>query len=702
VGPQMLKKHLHKPGTLPISALIMLISLVFTIIFDIPVARQVIGFIFVTIIPGFAIVRLMKLEVGKIEMMLFSVGISLAFWMISTFFMNLILPYLGFVAPLSLDPILVLAVGIVVILVISEWRSSLNLDLPDGYLRLALYGALLAIPVILTLTGVYLVRTPPHNHNLILLIMLVAISVLVVLTLLAKRIFRYEVYPFLLLVIATCLMMHISLFSSYLQGGDIFGEYSVFRITALSGHWDLTLVSRLSAMLSITTLPTTYYNVLNLEPVWIFKIVYPLIFALVPLGLYQLYKSKMSIEVSFLAAFLFISNLTFFTEIAQLARQMIGELFYVLLFLTLFTKSLKGSERWVLFFVFGVGLVVSHYAMTLIFLAFLVVTWLIGVVRKSYSKTTLSLVILLGILTFAWYIYTSQGSTFNDLLGTVNYVRASFTSDFFEPASRSGQVLQAVGVAGIGTSWHIVGRYLYYIIEGLIITGFIISLLRERFSFFDDDRNVLIFLSLSLLAACIILPNFSTTFNASRFFQVALFFLAPLCILGGLGIMQFLSRRKIKPKILVSFLAVFLLVPFFLFQTGFVYEVTHEESYSLPLSSYRFDPLFMLNFGVITEAEFSSGTWLSKYADLSGTVYADVYSATIFISTNVQIPSSVFLDTSIPNGSYVYLREYNVADEIVFSSYGQSVVLNLTQMTPSLSDINLIYSSGSCEIYRNP
>jgi uncharacterized membrane protein len=145
-----------------------------------------------------------------------------------------------------------------------------------------------------------------------------------------------------------------------------------------------------------------------------------------------------------------------------------------------------------------------------------------------------------------------------------------------------------------------------------------------------------------------------------------------------------------------------LLIPFFLFQTGFVYEVTNEESYSLPLSAYRIDPLIIANLGIITETEVSGGAWLSKYASPIDTVYADISSASIFIYTSVQIAGSVFLGTPFPSGSYVYLREYNIAKETVFYDYGQTVAFNLTQTVPSLNDSNLIYSSGSCEIYRIP
>ena len=417
----------------------------------------------------------------------------------------------------------------------------------------------------------------------------------------------------------------------------------------------------------------------------------------------------MSAEISFLASFFFVSNVVFFTVLAELARQIIGEVFFVLLFITLFSRNITGVRKWFLFLVFSFGLVVSHYALAYIFLGFIALTWLVSRFRKGIVKINLSLVVLFGILVFVWYIYTSQASTFNDLLSNVNYVGKGFASDFFNAQSRSGEVLQAVGFSGISTVWHSVGRGIYYVTEGLIILGFAFMLLKDRFSFFKEDYNVLIFLNLALLSACIVLPNFSNTFNASRFYHVTLFFLAPLCILGGLNLLKFLGRlnipkyflrNRINEKTLLSLLLFCILIPFFLFQTGFVYEVTNEESYTLSLGSYRLSALSQANLGLLTDAEVQSGNWLSQNAGFYKIVYADISSLNIF--TYTQLNRAVFAISPVyfSSGSYVYLREYNVEDGIVFTDSGQYTSLSLNQIVPSLNnDANLIYSTGSCEIF---
>ena len=690
-----------KPSSLALSALALQVSFLVAFLADIPVARQMIGFIFLTWMPGYSIVRVLRLKLGKVETVLFSMGLSLAFLMIFAFLTNLIFPAIGITNPLSSIPMLVIVNMLTPVLVITEWRTPANVDLPLPSIRFLLYGILLSLPIIFTLAGIFLVRIPPHTNNVLLLIMMATVSVLVGLPLILGKSFPRKFFPLLLLSISISLLLHTSLFSSSLQGGDIFGEYAVFKLTLADMFWDPAAMGRVSAMLSVTVLPTIYSLLLNLDPTWVFKIVYPLIFAFVPLSLYQMFKSRMGIKVSFFSVFFFISNLVFFTELPQLARQMIGELFFALLFLTLFHKDVKGSRRWLLLFLFGSGLVMSHYAMAYIFLGLVAIAWVISQLQKANTRITLSLIILMGTVIFAWYIYTSQSSNFNDLLVTVSNIGGNFASDFFNAESRGSQVLQVVGVSGISTFWHSIGRFFYYATYGLIIFAFSLLIFKDRLSFFKDSYNSLVFLNLVLLAACIVVPNFSTTFNATRFYQVALFFLAPLCVLGGLNILRFLFRKRVSERIQMSILVLCLLIPYFLIQVGFVYEVTNEESYSLPLASYRIDPLTQASLGLLMDSEVQSGKWLSSYGVSNAVIYNDALSQTVTTYALVMIPSSPFLSTSIPPHSYVYLRQYSIAEGTVSSELSPYGYYNLTDLSPSLSESNLVFSSG-CEVYYVP
>jgi uncharacterized membrane protein len=310
--------------------------------------------------------------------------------------------------------------------------------------------------------------------------MILAVASLISLAALSRKLVSPRLYPIILFVVSLALLLHVSLFSSTIFGGDIFGEYALFRETASNLYWDSTAAFNYNAMLSITILPTIYSVVLGLNGTWLFKVVYPLIFALVPLGLYQLFKYKFHRGIAFFSVFFFVSNFVFFTELTQLARQMIGELFYILLFIILFSDSVKGSAKWVLFAVFSFGLIVSHYALAYIFFGLLIVVWLISFLRKRRSNVTTAMVIFFGVLAFSWFIYLSSASTFNHFLNAVERVRNGFFIDFLNPQSRGSQVLQAVGAAGIGTLWHTIGRFVFYVTEALVIVGFLALLIKKR------------------------------------------------------------------------------------------------------------------------------------------------------------------------------------------------------------------------------
>ncbi len=165
-------------------------------------------------------------------------------------------------------------------------------------------------------------------------------------------------------------------------------------------------------MLSVTILPTIYSNILNMNITWVFKIVYPLIFAFVPLALYLLWRGKFGVAVAFLSVFLFMSQTTFYTDMVGLARQMIAEVFFVLLFLILFSKSLSSKNVKILFVIFGFCLIVSHYSIALIFAFYISLMWLLEYFTKKPSRhLSLSMVVYFLVLMFSWFAFTVSSAT---------------------------------------------------------------------------------------------------------------------------------------------------------------------------------------------------------------------------------------------------------------------------------------------------
>jgi uncharacterized membrane protein len=324
----------------------LLTAVCITVFFNIPVARQIIGFFYLTFVPGFAILRLLKLKLEIAERVVFAAGLSIAFLMGAGLLTNILGPLFGISRPLTLIPLMIVINFFVLLFLLFEWRNREVFSPSVEYKKLFAFGFVVCTIVALSVVGALLINIPPHNNNLVLLFMLVFISVLVGIAVFSKRLVPPEFYPLILFVITVALLFPVSLFSNYIHGGDIFSEYAALKLTSTNSYWNPTISGRVYDMLSVTILPTIYSGILGLDGSWILKMIYPLILALVPVGVFRLFKSKYSKEIAFFSAVFFVSDVNFFSEIVVLARQIVGELFFVLLFLTIFDKDIKGYARW--------------------------------------------------------------------------------------------------------------------------------------------------------------------------------------------------------------------------------------------------------------------------------------------------------------------------------------------------------------------
>jgi uncharacterized membrane protein len=698
---------LKKP-TLLIVLLLLQLALAFSFIFNIRAARAVLGFLYVSVLPGITIVGLFNPKIERVEKMLFAVGVSIVFFMVIGVFLNFFGPIFGILNPLGTMPIFITSI-IIDVFATYRWINSCNhveysdLAAEPKTRKLSLLVPLLILLPLLSIIGALQVSVRYQANNSLLLIIPLVVSALVILTAFYKKL-HSEVYASILFSIALAMLLQFSIFSPYLVGGDIFGEYAALSSTLQHSFWNVQVLNRLNAMLSVTVLPTIYANILGLNGTWVFKLIYPLIFALVPVGVYQLFKSQMTKQIAFISVFFFMSSLTFFQELPELPRQMIGELFYILLFLTILKKDLQPSVRIAFFTIFSFGIICSHYAMAYIFLGYIVASWLFYLVSKRRSPVSLGMIAIFATLLFSWYIYTASGATFGDLTNTLQVLQQNFSSDFFNAQSRGSMTLQGLGVNSDLTKTLLqqIGQYSFITSELLIIIGFLTLAVKNRVKFFKNDFNFFAFCSLMLLVACVVVPNFANTFNVQRFYHIAVFFLAPFCIIGGLFVLTILARKKIKEKNLLKIIVLVVLIPVFLFQSGFLYEITKQQSYALPLSSYRLDSLQFSYQGILRSSEVSGAQWLAQANNLEFPIFTDPLTVIALCSANIQPSQFQFLSlgSKESSGSIIYLAQYSVPGGVVFDRSG--MIVNTTQVIPQQDSLNTIYSSDSCIIYQIP
>lgn len=697
-------------SAIALGIIILQILLDVAVLFNIAGVRQILGVVYLAFVPGIVVVFMSKWHDRDLsEVLVLSVGLSLAVIMFGGLVLNEVSYLIGFSSPLSTLPLLIV-MNLVVLLPCSlGFLKDARIKAIDY--KILFCGLLLACLPLISVLGAFMVNG--YESNSLLLVMILIVSGIVVIGVVSSRFLPVKVYPIALIAITLALLFHQSFMTNYILGYDVHSEYYVYKITETNGYWNWTYrspdfrIAKGNDMLSVTMLPVIYANILNVEGTWIFKIIFPLLLSFLPVVLYNLYCTQIGEKEAFLAAFFAISLPVFFNLFA--AKQMIAELFLGLLLLILLKQRIKRTQKSLLFIAFGAGLVVSHYSTSYLFLFIIVFVWifqyLLPTLTRKVEKTgaiTLSMILLFSVMTFGWYIFTSAAAPFEALVDMGNYVSRNLIADFFSLEARSTPVLRGVGLAEADSIGHLIGRVFFYAAELFILIGFLKCLLKKGEAPFSREYTGFAFFSMIVLATAIVLPNFAASFRMERFFQLALLVLAPYCIYGGKMIFRFLLRRK--NDLVALNLVLLVLVSLFMFQSSFIFEVTKDASYSLPLSRYRMDNLTLYET-IVDDQEVAGARWILQYTDKSkSTVYADSTAAYHVLTSyglrstqDFKVLSNV---TAIPsNGVYIYLRRLNVEEGTIV---GEWFIYKASADSPMLEDKNKIYSNAGSEIYSSP
>lgn len=360
----------------------------------IPILRQLIGFIYLSYIPGILILRILRqYKLNSVETTLYAVGLSIATVMFTGLFMNVVYPVIG-IMPISITP-LTITISLVVLLLCFlcyfkddgiNYESFMNLNEFTSP-----YVLLLCLLPFLSIFGTYSMNL--YGNNIIQLILLLIIGLIPLITI---KWIPEKFYPFEIFIISISVLFHTSLISSYIWGADINTEYFYSNLVLTYSYWNLNLYSNVNAMLSIVFLAPICSIFLNLSLVWVFKIVYPVLFSLVPLGMFILFKRVTTNKIAFLSSFFFMSTSVFFNGMPALGRQEIAEFFVVLLILLILEKQIDKVQRSLLAVIFTIALITSHYGTTYILMFIIILAAVLPIFKiitlkfKNYSISGIS------------------------------------------------------------------------------------------------------------------------------------------------------------------------------------------------------------------------------------------------------------------------------------------------------------------------
>jgi len=702
-------KYSFRQRSFILAILMVHLALWFATILNIPVVRQVLGFLYLTFVPGFVILRTLKIKrVGTVEMLLFSVGLSLAFVMFVGLLANEFLPYLGVHRPLSEFPITLILSGSVLLLCFLNFVVRKNCTPIFSNEKVFINTrslVFLSLPF-LSVVGVILTIAFESNFVMILVMMM---ALLVFLEVLLSRKFNFGIYPAALLGIATAFVLQKTLISSYIHGFDIHTEYYVFDVTMDLLRWipitfpGTLTYSSFSSMLSTTVLPTLCSIFLGIEPTWVLRIVYPLIYSLVPIGMYQLHRTQVGKKVAFVSVFFYMANFDVFLQPTSNAKQMIAQLFYVLLFVALFSKKMNSGNMFICLILFSFGVVTSHYGTSYFILILIAIVWLWGRIHRENKRITAKLILLIFVMSFSWYIFAGTSGPFNKIVDVGRRIYFNFFEEFFSVESR-GRLIRALIKESAPSFLHTISRMFFYITLFFISIGFLALLTRRAGRNFDREYRTILLCSEFILLLTIIVPGLGPSLETSRFYNLLLIFLAPLFVIGVGMFSKYLPR--VKRKKATTFLILAIILPFFLFQTGIIYEIGGDPEPTTPsISIHRMGDVLYTNLGFVRESDVFASTWLSKNVNaIPRKIYSDTISEFYVLKSYGLIPSSyisrISNETSPTDGSYVYIATYY--NGVVFVGISPMRAIDISNMTDFLPFSNMLYSNGLSELHYVP
>ena len=685
---------------------------------QISIIRQFIGFIYLSFVPGIIILRILKLhKLGNIETLLYTVGLSIATLMLAGFFMNIVYPFFGISGPISITPLIITISAVVVALCVlsyvrdSDFSDPSFIDVGDILSPPVLFLCLIPFMAVL---GTYLVNF--HQSNILLMLMIVVIA-LVVLLIGFDKFIPKNLYPLAVFVIAISLLYHRSLISMYLTGWDIHVEYYFHKLVEMNSFWDSSISANYNSVLSSTIFPTMYSNLLNLEGTWVFKIIYPFHFALVPVGLYLIFKKQTDEKIAFLSIFYFMSLFTFYTEMISLTKQQMAEIFYMLLICVMLNKEMDTFKGKALYIVFGIGIIMSHYGTTYLYMLFsLVAFFIMAYILKHKSKIFTQRAILLFIVFgLSWYMYNSSSSAFITIAHTGDHIASSIYTEFLNP--EASQALTVVVKKSI-SPLHQVSKILYYISQFFILIGItklVLSVLKREEIKFDKEFAAFSIMSFGIFLVCVFVPHF-TKMNIHRMYHILMFFLAPFCVIGGVTVFRVMSRvvraswteQRVRSSLRV--LSVFLVI-FLLFNSGWVYEVAKDHPGSISISQNwikeRGDAKAKVDFysDYIPEEDVFGVRWLSSNRDDGIRIHADYRSIVgVLQSYGMIVENGMILNNEttdrIKDEEYIYLKRLNIIENLISAKVkGEVYYYNTIEISSTLKEKKKIYSNGDSVIY---
>ena len=188
-------------------------------------------------------------------------------------------------------------------------------------------------------------------------------------------------------LLALGLQLQTTLMSPNLVGSDIHLEYFVSNMVLEQGFWNpMYSGTTLNTFLGLALLLPVYKLFTGLSLMLVFKVISPMIFAVLPVILYQIFSMQFSKVVAVLAVAFFISMPMFTMDMVQLIRQQQAMLFFMLVVLVLLDSELSIRRKMIVGSLFVVGAITMHIGIAIGFIGYLLAGSFVVVLLSVWWK----------------------------------------------------------------------------------------------------------------------------------------------------------------------------------------------------------------------------------------------------------------------------------------------------------------------------
>jgi uncharacterized membrane protein len=444
----------------------------------------------------------------------------------------------------------------------------------------------------------------------------------------------------------------------------------------------------------------------HIPVVWVYKLLLPAFFALVPVILYYAYSKMIDKKLAFYAAAFFAIMPAFFMEMSQIGKSMFGEVFFALALLIMVSKVKYKIPLMMLCVVIATF---AHYSLGVVVVGILFGTCLVLLItypfRKKWAvldnrqvslKGLIAVVLIAGISGYSFYNWADKGEIIHVIQGNSSYygevVSGGTDTSITQTISTAPPIVKAAlgmdfaGASPMGKAF----RLVQYLTQLLIIIGLFVLLIRWKRYKFTTEFTIGIGGCFLILLFCIILPSFSAMLNMTRWYHLALFYLAPLLVLGAS-----VFKKDIVPYVLIAYL---------FFTSGFAYWLTGSKVVSSPDLPYSVLLGGQQNglIAVWNQDDLNCVKWLQKQegkivADLNGFQLLSEYIDKVPRLKDELLDLRRTLEQPKP-GEYLFVPTWNSKNNLMVEDGGIGAGLRVIYPLPEMN-YKIAYQSGKSIVY---